>query len=351
MTASTFTDIEPRMRLYQDVTRTFEDIITEAYDDSGIGDLIAVRGKEDIKDVILQYQETDWQFTLRMAGRLGTVVIPNVMLDEPQFTLGVPTRPGIDEKNDIIYQMGRGFAEFRDKHNESIKFIQRYKQLMDVSESQNFLYYKMRSENSYKLGDNVNVGGKALTVVQKSFAYEKGGIEEIYILGHEQEFAVPFHHNRHIVGLELIGTVLARDKYQMKLLLDIDANRPEYEKTWFYYSPVTNNGMYSMPLEDESVMLHWQSEDDHDAVIVRPVRKNSDAMPHHGERHFLDENDNHMKMVPGKIEYTNPVGSMKWLESIGFDISTDKDFVLKAEKDIAIKSSKQVEMHSPAQII
>ena len=349
-TSSTFADIYPKERFYQDINRTFEDIISEALEDSGTGHLVAVRGKKAIDDVILQYRETDWQFALRMAGRLGAVLVPNVISEEPEFSLGVPKREVQEEKNEIVFNMGRNIAKFRDKYNESSKFRQRIKGHQGVSDFHNFLCYEMKSENRYKLGDSVDVGGKTLVVMRKTFVFEKGGIEEIYTLGHEQEFSVPFNHNKRIAGLELSGTVLERDGQRIKMLLDIDAERQSFDKTWFHYAPVTNNGMYSMPLEGESVMLQWQSEADHDTLIVRPARKNGTAMPHHGERHFLTEFDQHMMMVQGMVSYTNPVGSIQLLSDMGFNIPTNKNFALMAGQDIKIRSKAQVEVRSPERI-
>jgi len=339
VTTSKLMDVYPCNRFFQDTSYSFKDMLTEAYEDSGAGSVVAIRGQEEIWRPILQYRETDWNFTLRMAGRLGTVIFPNVASGEPQVFLGVPNRPAITETNDIVYSVGRYPDEYRRKFamNEWIEF-------------QNFLCYRMRSDNRYKLGDSVSIDEKVLTVMQKTFKYERGEIVEHYVLGHEEEFAVPLHHNTQIAGLELEGKVLMRADQKLAILLDIDAERSECGKTWFCYAPTSNNGMYSMPLVDEKVMLSWQSEVDCNALVVRPYRKNGRAMPHHGERHFLEENENHLMMVPNKVEYTNLVGSMKWLASVGFDISTCNNFDICAENDILIKSKKQVQVFSPERI-
>jgi len=360
ITSSQLMDIEPRDRFYQDGQRTYEGILTEAYEDSGIGSLIAIRGKEAIRRPILQFRETDALFTLRMAGRNGTILIPNVTLAEPQLMLGVPNRKVIDESNDVVYSVSRNATEYRQKSGMKgqfggkygsyyVEYSQQYT-LFEQLHYQNFLCYKMRSDNRYKLGDSVRVAGKVLTVMEKKFAYAQGEIVEHYVLGHEQDFAVPFHYNKRIAGLELEGEVQKRFAQQMEMLLDIDAGRKEYGKTWFFYAPTTNNAMYSMPLTNEKVKLQWQSEADDDALIVRPERQNSPSMPHPGLRHFLDENGNHLMMVPGKVEHVNPVGSMKWLESFGFDIKTGKKVIIHADEDVNIKSNVKTTIFSPERI-
>ena len=339
LTSSVLMDVFPCDRFFQDTFYTFGGMLNEACEDSGVGSVVAIRGKEIIARPILQYRETDWKFTLRMAGRLGTVVIPNAAYGEAQVSLGVPDRPVTVETNDVVYSTGRYIDEYRRKFTED-----------ERKEFQNFLCYRMRSENRYKLGDSVSVDGKVLTVMQKTFEYERGEIVEHYVLGHEEEFAVPLHYNTQISGLELEGKVLDRKFQEMKVLLDIDRKRPECDKTWFCYAPTSNNGMYSMPLVDEKVLLNWQSEVDCDVLILRPCRKNGQAMPHHGERHFLEENENHLMMVPDKVEYTNPVGSMKWLAQHGFDISTKKEVLIQAAHDIVVKSEAQVQVFSPERI-
>ena len=321
VTSSQLIDLEKHRhrRFFQDTLRTYEDILKEAYEDSGIGNLVAARGKEAIKAPILQYRETDWQFTLRMAGRLSTVIIPDVISKEPQILLGIPKRQEVKETNRESYFIGS-------KH------------------------YEMRSQNRYRLGDSVDVDGRTLTVMKKSFTYERGLIEEIYIFGHEHDFAMKFYNNENITGIELEGTVLNRGGQQLELLLDIDAGRKEYDKTWFSYAPLTNNGMYSMPLVGEKVMLKWQSDDDHDILVVRPVRQNSESMPNTAERHFLTEHENHMMMVPGKIEFKNPGNSIKLLESIGFDLQTSKDVSITAGQNVVIRSQSQVEINALSRI-
>jgi hypothetical protein len=108
--------------------------------------------------------------------------------------------------------------------------------------------------------------------------------------------------------------------------------------------------MYSMPLKDEKVMLQWQSATDEDILIVRPARQNGFAMPSPGERHFLTEHDAHLLMVPGKLEYTNPVGNMTWLADSGFNISTGKNLSFSAQRDISIRAGDQVRVFSPERI-
>ena len=367
VTGSQQTDIYPRNRFYQDTDKTFADVVTEAYEDSGTGNLVAVRGKEKIVKPILQYRETDWAFTLRMAGKLGTIIIPNVVSAEPQISLGIPKRNATVENNSISYTVSRNPLIYNQKDAADSRVSGRsigcqtighghYKDngrdkytLFDKLSYQNFLRYEMKSEKRYKLGDGISIDGKILTIMEKRFTFERGEIQELYFLGHEQDYAVAFHHNKHTAGLELEGKVLKRQGQEMQLLLNIDANRAECKKTWFSYSPVTNNGMYSMPLEGEKVMLQWQSELDHDVLVVRPDRKNGAGMPP-PERHFLDENENHLMMVSGKVEYVNPVGCMKWLASEGFDISTGKNVDIYAGKDLAIKSQGQVRGFSPERI-
>ena len=283
----------------------------------------------------------------RMASRLGTVIIPNITAMAPQVALGVPKRHALAETNNIVYSFGRNAAEYRRKYatEHLYKSIEEY-----TVGYHSFLHYQMKSDNRYKLGDSVTIDGATLTVMEKTLEYEQGQIRELYTMGYEQEFAVPFHHNKRIAGLELEGKVLERDEQELQILLDIDAGRKDCGKTWFSYAPVTNNGMYSMPLKDEKVMLKWHSEADDDILALRPVRKNSTQMPHHGERHFLTEHENHLMMVPGKIEFTNPASSMKWLVSRGFDISTINNLLIEAQGDVIIKSKKQIEFHAPERI-
>jgi hypothetical protein len=59
VSSSHLTDIEPHNRFFQDTSRTFADIVAEAYEDSQIGNLLAIRGDNAIRSPILQYREAD----------------------------------------------------------------------------------------------------------------------------------------------------------------------------------------------------------------------------------------------------------------------------------------------------
>jgi len=362
-TSSQLMDTDLHDRFFQNCKNSFENILTEAYEDSGTGSVVAIRGREEIRKPVLQYRETDWEFTLRMTGRNGTVVIPNITSPEPQVALGIPNRSVIDEDNDSTYFISRNSENYRHSFAAETRFDGKYEKygnhfvepkekymLFENLSFHNFLCYEMRSNNRYKLGDSVRVDGKILTVMEKSFTCDSGIIEELYILGHEQDFAVPFHHNKHITGLGLEGTVLSRAGQEMSILLDIDITRKSGENTWFCYSPVTNNGMYSMPLPGEKVMLEWQSEADDDALFICPMRRNGRETLPPTHRHFLDEHDNHMKMIPNKIEYTNPTGSVVLLAGNGFDIFTGNRIEISAGQNVEISSRKEVMAFSPERV-
>jgi len=323
VTSSHLMDIDPHDRFFQDAKCSYEGILTEAYQDSSLGSLAAARGQEPITHPILQYRETDWAFTLRMAGKLGTIVVPNVASSEPQLALGIPNRRVIVEPNDIVYS---------------------------IEGASGNLCYKMKSANRYRLGDSVGIGGKAFVVMRKGFAYGKGEIQEDYVLGENPQFAVPLHYNNRIAGLELEGKVVSRSGQRMLVLLDIDANRNGAANTWFCYAPATNNGMYSMPLEEEKVRLKWQSESDEDVLVVRPDRKNSRDMPGPDERHFLDENENHLKMLHNMMEFTNNFGKINWGHKCGFDVSAGRNISAFAGEDVNIMSQAQVRLFSPERI-
>jgi phage baseplate assembly protein gpV len=323
VTSTELMDVDKHNRFFQDYEKTYEDIIAEAYNDSKLGNLIADGGNGVIGVPILQYCETDWEFTLRMAGNLNAVIIPDVTAEEPQVVLGIPQRRIIEEPNDIAYSIARSGSNLR---------------------------YMTKSDNRYRLGDCVRIHGNTCFVMHKCTRLEQGEIVEHYVLSEKYGLSAPFFRNKLIAGLELAGTVVDHKEDMMQVLLDIDKNRNTAAKTWFYYAPVTNNGMYSMPLLGEKVMLNWQSGSDDDVIVVRPVRSNSSELPHRSERHFMDENGNHLQMLPDMMEYTNSAGKITWIPDVGIDIATGKKVDITAQGDVVVEAGGQVRVYSPERI-
>ena len=97
---SIFLDREEKFRAFQDTEMTFReivDIILKDYKDKKIKIFMNEKADEKIKDLIIQYYETDWEFLSRIASHLGMGL---VVTKASEITFGfVDVYPTIKEED------------------------------------------------------------------------------------------------------------------------------------------------------------------------------------------------------------------------------------------------------------
>lgn len=200
ISASFLLDIHPRSASCQDVNEYYTDALCHAYGREDNASILTSRIADvPIKAPVFQYGETAWAFTLRIAGKLGTYVIPYHREAYPIVTLGDVGRTPI-ELDEPDYTTGQN--------------------------QENGYFHELCSAQQFTFGDAVLHMSRRLLVVEKTSVFENGDFNNSYVLGTEAGFAVK-PHELPLSGLRLRGTVLAASGEQLKLHLDIDAEQSE----------------------------------------------------------------------------------------------------------------------------
>lgn len=68
------------IRVFQEEQKTYEkmyEVITKEYFQNGV--VFGERAKSTVKDLVVQYKETDWEFANRLAASSGGFLIPEVL--------------------------------------------------------------------------------------------------------------------------------------------------------------------------------------------------------------------------------------------------------------------------------
>ena len=84
-------DQAPYSRSFQNTERRYRDLLEEAGKRFGAENRIVVTAPEAKKRTgvpVIQYHETDWEFLKRMAGRLHTVIVPEITWPLAQVSVG-----------------------------------------------------------------------------------------------------------------------------------------------------------------------------------------------------------------------------------------------------------------------
>lgn len=220
--------------------------------------------KELIKSPLFLYRETVWDFIRRMAGRLQTIVIPEVTYGIPQLCVGCVDRKRQEADDLLDHQVQLDLDGLRNMEGAKSKG--------------QFISYNIKCIHNYELGDKVLFKGKELIVIQKEVRSEKGELEGRYVLGYEKGFCLQRVYNERIKGVSLDGTVIDTKEGMVKVHLDIDPKQEIEAAHWFQYTPVTGDIMYSVPECGARIFLTVMDEEEK-AFVGGCIRRSSKILP------------------------------------------------------------------------
>ncbi|MGW9529654.1 contractile injection system protein, VgrG/Pvc8 family [Paenibacillus terrae] len=260
-------DIKLKKRSYQDIHRTYDDLVTSMVRKYEYGDAIdTVTNYAKLDTFVLQYEETDWAFLKRLASRFGSVLVPEVTAASPKVFFGMPEGKQHKVERDVFYRVRKTFHELdAEKPGER---------------AGSYVTYMIESLQYYALGDLITLPmgqGKELVVVRAVTRLEDGLLRTRYDLQAEQNIRYARYENDQATGISLTGTVLKVQQDFVQLQLDIDPKQDPVKACWFpvatRYVAEEHSGWYDMPEIGEQVELYLPTHREQDAYVTDSLRQ------------------------------------------------------------------------------
>ncbi len=253
-------DLKKKRRSFQYEKNLYQSIFQQILETDYQGDFIDTISKAKAQErVIIQYDETDWEFLLRLASQLNTIIIPDVLSNKPKIWIGLPQ--GEKHKQEVChYQVIRQTDDYMFQMCNG-----KEKGLLD------FTYLQIETQQDYEMGDTILCQGFYFVIAEKEMALERGKMVFRYKLCKKEGIFTNIYYNTVFRGLSIDGKVLDVKEDCLKVHLSID-EKQEIEKChWFQYNtPYTTEGQtgfYVMPQVGDSVKLYSPKEDESQAYI------------------------------------------------------------------------------------
>lgn len=249
-------------RSFQDNNQTYENIVDCVIKETGAEVATYNADEMTVENIILQYNETDWEFAKRLASHTEDVLIP-VTSDKPAFHFGAPDKGGASLETgniDISKEFLRVLTE--DGPREVKEF------LVCTVETDEFIC---------ELGEKLNLNGTDYYARKILLSYVDSALVVSYTLSEKAAISTPKYYNPAITGLLINGIVLKVENDNVKLHLGIDDEQDEGKAHLFKYatgySTEGGTGWYVMPEEDDTVQLLFPNEDEKFAYAASSVRQ------------------------------------------------------------------------------
>ena len=248
-------NLRKEKRSFQNTGSTYEEILNKVLD--GKATLQMNVSDKSVGRLVVQYNETPWEFALRMASEFGAPLCSNAETDMPVLTVGVPKTGKSYTLSDVEYEFSD--VSMKDSAMQG-----------DMSKS------GIATRQFVTLGDTINYGGQT-EQVQSYNASLRDGILMVYIgSAPSTGFSQRPKANTQVSGKMFLGEVKAVKKDMVQVhLLDIDAEYDEGGNLWLPYSTAYSSsdgsGFYCMPQVGDKVRVFFPSDSEKDAFAASSV--------------------------------------------------------------------------------
>ncbi len=293
------------------------DVISRSFQDAGmsyqqIGDLMAGENSLSmsmeasslsVNHLLLQYQETNWEFLKRIASHNQSVLLPSV--EDEKFYFGIPKG---NQKGSLLsyrFSVGKNIRRYR-RHSGSG---------VDVSPEDSLEYIVTADDCVLSIGDTVDYGGNTLFVREAQIHLADAVLTCRYVLCPENGLKVPTAYNQHITGLTLTGQVLEVNNDTVKVLLCVDESQDTATAYAFPYitpySAENHTGLYLMPEVGDVVNIQFPTEDESLAVALSSYRQaDSDRTGDPNVKYLRTPHDKEIRISEDEILITAKTGGL-----------------------------------------
>lgn len=352
-----FMDLKKRKRSFQYKQNKYQSILEQIIKTEYKGDFIdtASSGKTQNR-VIIQYDETDWEFLLRVASQLNTVVIPDILCSKPNMWIGLPNGEAHQQQY-YHYKITRDTDKYMIQ-----KLNYEEKSLLD------FTYLEVQTEQNYALGDILYHQHSPFVIIEKEMNLKQGKMLCQYKICKKESVFTNIFYNKTLRGLSIDAKVLDVKQDYVKLHLCIDEKQDIEQCHWFQYNtPYAaegQTGFYIMPQIGDSVKLYIPKEDETQAYVTMVNRKDAkqnEKIKDTTIKRFGTIHNNEMILSPNSIDFIaseqNCSVNMNYSDGIvltgteNIKINTDNLMQFEANKIVIQAKDRIIASTSKANIV
>lgn len=299
-----------------------------------------------IQNLLLQYEETNWEFLRRLASHNHSVLLPSVT--EPAIYFGIPKG---NQKGSLLsyrFSVGKNLSRYRKYSGAGVK----------TSADDSMEYLVTADDSVLSIGDTVDYGGNSLVVKEARIHLADAVITCRYVLGPENGLKVPVAYNQHITGLTLPGQVLEVNDDTVKVLLCVDESQDTATAYSFPYitpySAESHTGLYLMPEVDDVVNIQFPTEDESRGVALSSFRQaGSDRTVDPQVKYLRTPHDKEIRISEKEILITAKSGGLfvRLNEDNGVEIFTQHGIVVNTLSSMDVTAAGHIAFSAGSNII
>lgn len=345
-------DLVKKCKSYQDTKKTYQEVV-----ESKCRCLFNTENKV-TGELIIQYQETDWDFLCRVASKCNQPIYTDMANAELLLYWGI--------------EKGRPIKDIEIRNVVSTKDL-RWQQDMTQNDGvglsvSDAVTYIVESPDFLKVGDAIEVNGKVMYVYKLLIDTNQAELRGYYYVKTFQGMSVPKIYYTDLAGVGLQGKIICSQGTDVKVHLDMDDVQDEATAYLFPFSAMQaaadGSGWYYMPEVGDCIKVCIPAWEESGAFAVSAVSTYDGADD--AEDKMGDTSDKYMRNPSGKeVHVTNSgisLGAGKDVSALDMDVNGDinlfgnstvsfdasENVEITAVGDLNIKASEMIDIHSDA---
>ena len=276
-----------------DISRTYRDIVEEVAGEYGFKVNWNLPDRA-LSCPLIQYQETDWQFLVRIVSHLGGRLQPEDHGRKKEISAGLPQWPArpIDlagyKHAEILYKIpGRNSVQERRTG------------------------YQIHGRTFIRVGEGVAALGREYGVMACDVSFVHNSIETCISVYPRECFQSDKIPAEHLKGVVIEGEVLQTKGEVLRLHLEIDDSQDVSAAYDYPWRPITGNMLYCMPEKGTRAALYFDKDNEENAKAIYNLRENGEQCPELADpvdRYFTTDHEKRLYMRPAEMGFLNREG-------------------------------------------
>lgn len=328
-------DQTKKTRTFQNDAMTFGQIIMHIATENGAS--ISINGEDaPIGSIVVQYEETDWEFIKRLASNIKERVFPQPYYEDIVIDVGISTQGA-------TYQVPTRLVTYK---NELFRLRQDQNITLSEADVEGMSF---SSTDNLKLSDKAEVDRSVYYIYEMEATLNREDICYQYHCRRKTGMSCSTYRNKGIIGVSLDGRVSAVKGTYVQIALDVDANNPICSARDFSYATIysssSGTGWYCMPEIGDAVRLYFPSDYEKNGYVISSVHLNVEGDNSSGARtdpsvkSISNAYNKAIIFAPTYLKITNNNG-------MSIELDDETGIVIDSEKPVYIHSDSNIELNA-----
>ena len=291
--------------------------------------------EEKIKELVLQHEDTDWNFLKRVSARKNSFLVADCRREGCRLYYDLPKGREVSFLPEGKYRIIKDLEAYRKKKKNG---------LFSLAES-DCLTYELESRENHRIGDYLAVQGRTFYLYRIEGDYQGGQMIYLYRFMQKKGLSVLPYGEEEYVGCSLKAKVMGvkEDRVQVRLMGDEREN--QNITLWHPYATVYSTpdgtGWYCMPEIGDEVRLTIPGKEEKEAYVTSSVHLDTDNEERKNpeEKVLKTKYQKEIRFTPDSLVITNNQGNrIELRDKEGIQIVSAGALSLEATKEVTLSS-------------